>query len=354
MRVRSGKIRCMTDRDADWIDLPDEGVLAVRGPDARKFLNGQLSQQLLSLGAGETVLAGLHNPQGRTLAILRVVADGPQDVLCVLPRSLLEGVLSLLRKYLLRSKAALTDETPLWRVQGHWPAPGTAAPGTAAPGTAAPGTAAAATGAVGPRPAAGPHSPARLLWPHTSDGRYMRLERCEAAIDSAGTASASSVAPIEPSPAAPQAAWHRADIAAGLPRIYGATQGEFVAQMLNLDVLEGISFNKGCYTGQEVIARAHFRGRVKRRLQRFSMAVTSTLAATTLAPGEQITLADGRDAIVVDSAAAHEGRLEFLAIARYATATDGTTSEAASPSEAAHARIEATPLPLPYELPAAG
>jgi folate-binding protein YgfZ len=337
--LESGKILRMTGSNTDWIDLPDEGVLAVRGPDARKFLNGQLSQQLLSLGAGETVLAGLHNPQGRTLAILRVVADGPQDVLCVLPRSLLEGVLSLLRKYLLRSKAALTDETPLWRVQGHWPAPGAAA---------------AATGVAGPGPAAATHSPVRLLWPHTSDGRYMRLERCDAAIDSAGTASAPSVAPNEPSPAAPQAAWHRADIAAGLPRIYRATQGEFVAQMLNLDVLEGISFNKGCYTGQEVIARAHFRGRVKRRLQRFTVAVTSTFEATTLAPGEQITLADGRDAIVVDSAAAHEGRMEFLAIARYATATDSASSEDASPSETTRARIEATPLPLPYELPAAG
>jgi hypothetical protein len=256
-----------------------------------------------------------------------------------LPRSLLEGILSLLRKFLLRSKAALTDETPLWRVQGRWPAPGAAAE---------------ATGAAGPGPAAATHSPARLLWPHTSDGRYMRLERCDAAIDSAGAASASSVAPIEPSPAAPPAAWHRADIAAGLPRIYGATQGEFVAQMLNLDVLEGISFNKGCYTGQEVIARAHFRGRVKRRLQRFTVAVTSTFAPTTLAPGEQITLADGRDAIVVDSAAAHEGQVEFLAVARYATATGSNTSEDAIQREASRAHIEATPLPLPYELPAAG
>ena len=339
MRVRSGKIPCMTDRNADWIDLPDEGVLAVRGADARKFLNGQLSQQLLSLGAGETVLAGLHNPQGRTLAILRVVADGPQDLLCVLPRSLLEGILSLLRKFLLRSKAALTDETPLWRVQGRWPAPGAAAE---------------ATGAAGPAPAPATHSPAPLHWPHTSDGRYMRLARCNAPINSSGTASASSVAPIEPLPAAPHAAWHRADIAAGLPRIYGATQGEFVAQMLNLDVLEGISFNKGCYTGQEVIARAHFRGRVKRRLQRFTVAVTSTFAPTTLAPGEQITLADGRDAIVVDSAAAHEGQVEFLAVARYATATGSNTSEDAIQREASRAHIEATPLPLPYELPAAG
>jgi folate-binding protein YgfZ len=329
----------MTDPNADWLDLPDEGVLAVRGADARKFLNSQLSQQLLSLGAGETVLAGLHNPQGRTVAILRVVADGRQDLLCVLPQSLLEGILSLLRKYLLRSKAALTDETPLWRVQGRWPARVAAAEVTIV---------------AGARPAAVTHSPAPLCWPHTTDGRYLRLERCDAAIDAAAAASDASVARSERSSAAQRAAWHRADIAAGLPRSYGATQGEFVAQMLNLDVLEGISFHKGCYTGQEVIARAHFRGRVKRRLQRFTVAVTSTFTATTLAPGAQITLADGRDAIVVDSAAAHEGRVEFLAVARYATATDSHTSEDAPPSEASRARIEATPLPLPYELPAAG
>ena len=63
--------------------------------------------------------------------------------------------------------------------------------------------------------------------------------------------------------------WLQLDIAAGLPQGYAATSEEFVAQMLNLDVLNGIAFDKGCYTGQEVIARAHYRGRVKRRMQRF-------------------------------------------------------------------------------------
>lgn len=282
----------MINSNATWIDLPEEGVLAVRGPDARKFLNGQLSQQLLTLGPAETTLAGLHNPQGRTIALLRIVADGPQDLLCVLPQSLLEGVLALLRKYLLRSKAVLSNESSLWRVQGRWPSAGAAE--TATP----------------------------LSWPHTGDGRWMRL------------------AQVDSSPSSEVAAWHRADIAAGLPRMYPATQGEFVAQMLNLDVLGGISFNKGCYTGQEVIARAHFRGRVKRRLQRFAVPAEAIDKAT-FVPGAGIVLADGREATLVDCAAAHEGRVEFLAVARY----DAAHSD--SPG------LPTIPLPLPYELPAA-
>jgi folate-binding protein YgfZ len=331
----------MTGSNTAWIDLPDEGVLAARGPDARKFLNGQLSQQLLSLGAGETALAGLHNPQGRTLALLRIVADGPQDLLCVLPRSLLEGVLLQLRTYLLRSQVVLTDETPLWRVQGRWPAPGAAAA----------------------------EAPTPLHWQHTSDGRQMRLERRDTATESSTADLASKDTSLErgleralgSAQAAWRADWQRADIAAGVPRIHPATQGEFVAQMLNLDVLGGISFNKGCYTGQEVIARAHFRGRVKRRLQRFAVAAiseassvgaaASTAADTTLVPGARVTLADGRDAVVVDRAAAHEGQVEFLAVARYPVAVVSDAPEAAS--EPSSVRIDAVPLPLPYELPPA-
>ncbi|MBU3671317.1 MAG: folate-binding protein YgfZ [Sinobacteraceae bacterium] len=301
----------MIDSNSAWIDLPDEGVLAVRGADARKFLNGQLSQQLLTLGPTEATLAGLHTPQGRTVAILRVAADGPQDLLCVLPRSLLEGVLALLRKYLLRSKAALSDETPLWRVQGRWPAAGAVAEAN---------TTEAAAEAATP-----------LGWPHTRDGRWMRL----APVDS--TASQ-----LDSPPSSEIAAWHRADIAAGLPRIHPATQGEFVAQMLNLDVLGGISFNKGCYTGQEVIARAHFRGRVKRRLQRFA-APAEAIDNATFLPGAKVMLADGREAVLVDRAEAHEGQVEFLAVTHYPVAT---SNDASAP------RLASTALPLPYELPA--
>ena len=96
-----------------------------------------------------------------------------------------------------------------------------------------------------------------------------------------------------------RAQWRALDIAAGAPQVYSATAGQFVAQMLNLDCIDAVSFTKGCYTGQEVIARAHYRGRVKRRMQRFE-----TLLPAPLAAGDAGQLEDGRGFRVVESAAA--------------------------------------------------
>src|SRR5581483_7212704 len=103
-------------------------------------------------------------------------------------------------------------------------------------------------------------------------------------------------------------AWRLLDIADGVAQVYAATSEEFVAQMLNLDALGGIAFDKGCYTGQEVIARAHYRGRVKRRMQRFF-----SRGALKLVPGESGQLADGRTFKVVDAVQLANGRCEFLA-----------------------------------------
>jgi folate-binding protein YgfZ len=104
--------------------------------------------------------------------------------------------------------------------------------------------------------------------------------------------------------------WLRLEIAAGQPQVYAATSEEFVAQMLNLDVLNAIAFDKGCYTGQEVIARAHYRGRVKRRMQRFV-----SRDASNLSPGDSGQLADGRTFKVVLATQLADGRCEFLAVA---------------------------------------
>ena len=92
--------------------------------------------------------------------------------------------------------------------------------------------------------------------------------------------------------------------------MYAATSEEFVAQMLNLDAVGGIAFDKGCYTGQEVIARAHYRGRVKRRMHRFV-----SRQACQLSPGDAGQLADGRPFKVVSSAPLADGRCDFLAVA---------------------------------------
>jgi folate-binding protein YgfZ len=141
---------------------------------------------------------------------------------------------------------------------------------------------------------------------------------------------------------AADARWQRADVAEGLPQIYAATSETFVAQMLNLDLLGAIAFDKGCYTGQEVIARSHYRGRVKRRLQRWSSADSTPLRA-----GDAARSTDGRSLTVVSAALAATGQ-EILAVGPYAVAEE--TAGAASNVASAGPVVEG-PLPLPYRLP---
>lgn len=301
--------------------LPELGVIAVRGVDARKFLNGQVSQDVLGLQSGRVELAGLHNPQGRLLALLRLVPFGPHDVLCVLPRALITDTVAGLRKFLLRAKATVNDESSLWQIEGL-------------PGDplleAATGSARAEADCV--------------QWRHCSDGRVLRLR------PAGSPAPAISEAPVDAEAAR---AWQLADVAGGLPQIDPVTRGEFVAQMLNLDVLGGISFSKGCYTGQEVIARAHYRGRVKRRVQRFR-----TASGAGLTPGQRIqlaTLPDGRSGVrsaqVVNVASSSAG-CEFLAVTAFGnTETPDETAAAASTSATEVPVVSATALPMTYALP---
>jgi folate-binding protein YgfZ len=101
--------------------------------------------------------------------------------------------------------------------------------------------------------------------------------------------------------------WRLAGIRAGLPQVYPQTHEAFVAQMLNLDLLGGVSFDKGCYTGQEIIARTHFRGAIKRRMLRFECASPPPAPATRILAGDQ------HAGDVVDSAATSAG-CELLAV----------------------------------------
>ena len=115
--------------------------------------------------------------------------------------------------------------------------------------------------------------------------------------------------------------------------------------MLNLDALGAIDFDKGCYTGQEVIARAHYRGRVKRRMQRF----VSTAPAL-LQPADAGVLGDGRPFKVVDAVALDDGRCEFLAVTPLAEdVTERATVSAAGAAGATPLGAQA--LSLPYRLP---
>jgi tRNA-modifying protein YgfZ len=294
------------------VPLASLGVLRARGADAVSFLQGQLSNDLSLLAPERSLLAGYHNPQGRVIALLRLVELTPTDVLAILPRELVGTLLQRLAKFILRSKVALTDDSALWRISGLI-APDAARAGGL--GTAMPEAVHAVAridGAIAVRVA---HEPRRWLFIGAADQPALLQ-------------GASSAAP---------AAWQRLAVAGGEPQVYASTCEEFVAQMLNLDLIGAIAFSKGCYTGQEVIARTHYRGRVKRRLQRFR-----TDSPVPLKAGDSGVLADGRSFTVIEAAALEEGGCEFLAVAALA-------SEAAAPPGSS---IRAQQLELPYPLPA--
>jgi tRNA-modifying protein YgfZ len=248
---------------------PAVGLLHFHGSEARKFLQGQLSNDMSLLSAERIMLAGFHNPQGRVLALLRLVAPAADQVIALLPSELAEPTMMALRRYVLRAKLTISHES--------------SAEAIAALATQLP-----------------------------------------------------VIAPVV-APAARALA-----IASGLAQVYGATSGVFVAQMLNLDCIDAVSFSKGCYTGQEIIARAHYRGRMKRRMQRFE-----TERAALLAPGQGVTLSDGRAAQIVDAVVRTDGRSEFLAV----TALVSDSSGAAGATQGVGETLSCHPLPLPYALP---
>lgn len=300
-------------REWQWHDLAGLGTLRVNGADAVRFLQGQLSSDVTKLSAERSLLAGFHNPQGRTIALLRLVQVQPGDVLAILPRELVAPVAERLRKYILRAQVSLTDESASWTLRGL------IASREAHHSPAFPQTVDAQTGYD--------DSSTLVRWPG-EPARWLLI--------SPGDPAALPAAVLSPG----SDEWRRLDIAAGLPQVYAATSEAFVAQMLNLDALGAIAFDKGCYTGQEVIARAHYRGRVKRRLQRFV-----SKGPVQLAPGDTRQLADGRRLTVVEAAQLPDGRCELLAVAPLPT--EGEPEESGESS----ATLEADSLPLPYAFP---
>jgi folate-binding protein YgfZ len=293
--------------------LSDFGVLAARGAGGSAFLQGQLSNDLARLTAHVSLLAGLHNPQGRALAVLRLVRTAPEEILAVLPREIVEATVARLRKFVLRAKVAISDESAAFQVVGI------------AGSDTARADARRALGAIA------------VL--HLEVGAQRELALAPAA----GARQVSGAAIL------PRAAWRALDIAAGLPQVYAATSEAFVAQMLNLDVLGGIAFDKGCYTGQEIIARAHYRGRIKRRMQRFLSRHPVALSA-----GAAGKFTDGRAFTVVEAMQREDGRCEFLAVTNLPGLTEprpeGEVQQA--PGSAASAALECDSLTLPYALPA--
>jgi tRNA-modifying protein YgfZ len=284
--------------------------ILVTGADARTFLQGQLSNDIAGLDAGISQLASCNSPQGRVQAILTLV---PLDngILLLLPASMAALTLQRLRKYVLRSKVTFSGPGHQWVLQT-----GTreALEATDLPCPALPGQY-LQVGDLGVlhwlKPGDDPHERFLVLGPATA-------EPATAVEDDSDTQ------------------WRLADIRSGLPQVLPETHESFVAQMLNLDLLSGISFDKGCYTGQEIIARTQYRGAIKRRMLRFSAACPPPPPGTRVLQGEQ------HAGDVVDAAATPAG-CELLAVVSLA-------QRDAALELASTRGTKLVPLPLPYDL----
>lgn len=226
------------------------GVLAVSGPDADHFLHNQLTNDVLGLQHGALQLTGYCTAKGRLLAtfILWKTDDG---FMLILPRELLPGIQKRLQMFVLRSKVTLSDVS-------HQ----VALIGIAAPDLEQ----------VNWSGAAGLHA----TWPPS-----VGLQRAlwMGSIDQASKFWHDLSATIPPTDAS---CWRWLDIRAGLPMVVEATREQFVPQMVNFDLVGGVNFRKGCYPGQEVVARSQYLGKLKRR-----MLPASTRAASA-APGMEI------------------------------------------------------------------
>jgi hypothetical protein len=287
--------------------LDKRACIEVRGTDAAAFLHGQLTHTVLSLDGADAPLAGWADARGRIRALFRVLKR-PERWLLVAPRDGAEALVKKLRLFVLRSKVevALVDDVAVAALFGD------------AASVLAPDGRAAAT------------PPNRTV--RRDELCFIRIGESYWQALGAPAALRSLAASL---PAAAEAAAELAEIELGIPEIAPQTAERFVAQMLNLDALGAISFDKGCYPGQEIIARVHNLGGVKRRAHRYAA------QAAPPAPGTPV-LAESGDEVgeVVQSAQAASGA-EILAVVEHAAAGARLTCGGAPLAE----------RPLPFAVP---
>lgn len=273
--------------------LPTLGLLSVSGQDAAKLLQGQTTCDLIGLPDNASTLGALCTPQGRALALFRAYRAGAA-INMLLPGELIESVQKRLHLYVLRTDVRIEDAGAQWRFFGVGGA--NLEQALTACGLPWPGS----TGAI----ASFAHGHCLHL-PGDDSARVLFVVEANAADTLLATLQGAGYALVDP------ARWQLADIRTGLPTIHAETVEAFVPQMLNLDRLGGISFNKGCYTGQEIVARSHYLGTLKRRMYHLECT-----AAETPAPGTTI-FQEGEDqgaGTVITAAASANGRCELLAV----------------------------------------
>ena len=279
------------------------GLLQISGPDLDRFLQGQLTADVEKLGNGGTVLAAHCDPKGRMHANFLLSRLDASTVIATLPRNNVANALAALQKYAVFSKVSIDEKSADYaaftgrgiealsqQVDGGLKVALNTQPGIDA-----------------------------LLWVPTS-----QLTTKPDIVSSVDWQNSDD--------------WQQQRFDAGVAFISAATSGEIIPQMLNLDELGGISFDKGCYTGQEVIARLKYRGEVKRRCYRFC---ANDERGGALAAGTQLHTAAGQSAGLIVEVMRTDIAVQGLAVVK--------TSAAGAGSSELFATINNDRIPLQFD-----
>jgi folate-binding protein YgfZ len=280
---------------ASFTPLTHESVLAVRGPDAKAFLQGQITCNLAYVSDERSSLGARCTPKGRMLSSFRVLLEN-DGYLLAMNHEILASQLAELQKYAVFSKSKLSDDSALWSRFGLYQ------------GDAA----LTALGIDLPKEINSTVHHNHMiairvseylteLWVSADEGPCLRKRL------------------LNLLPEAPLNTWLLGEIRSGIGHVSPASREQFIPQMLNLPALDAVSFKKGCYTGQEIVARMQYLGKLKRHMYRFQLASTDIPAPGTplLSPVHSSAVGE------VVSAARSEYGVELLATALVDAVSDG-------------------------------
>ncbi|MBI2508691.1 MAG: folate-binding protein YgfZ [Betaproteobacteria bacterium] len=303
-------------------ELAPYGLIRFSGEEAETFLHNQLSCDVAALAPGRSTYGSYCTPKGRMLATF-LLWRSQDDFFMQLPASLREPVQKKLSTFILRAKVKAVDASNDWA--GFGIAGGDAVSLVRQVFGQAPQTAHEAANADG----------ATIIRLPVNRLEIVVAKNQAPAILESLSGGAEKAKPDY---------WSWLDIRAGVPVIQPATQEEFVPQMVNLDAIGGLSLTKGCYPGQEIVARMHYRGTLKQRMYLVNVAATENPQ-----PGDRLySAAFGEQACgtVVNAARSPEGGYDALAVMQIASAGRGEVRWKSLEGPALKL------LPLPYTIAA--
>ncbi|HXF65549.1 MAG TPA: folate-binding protein YgfZ [Burkholderiales bacterium] len=304
-----------------YCELPQFGLIRFTGEDAQAFLHNQLTCDVAALAPDRSTYGGYCTPKGRLLATF-LLWRSEQGFFMQLPASLCESIRKQLSKFILRSKVKAADGTADWELIG----------------VAGRDAAALVQRAAGVAP--------RRIHEITraSDATVIHLPVDRYAIFVTRNRAARIVESLCPGADRVEPEhWDWLDIRAGVPVIHPATQEAFVPQMANLDLIGALSYTKGCYPGQEIVARTHYLGRLKSR-----MYLANIAASDKPQPGDKLYcagLGEQASGAIVSAARSPEGGYDALAVIQSSAAGSGDVHWKALDGPVLKR------LPMPYPIP---